>query len=231
MNFSQLQERLRFELLGRIERGSLTVSLIARKAGMGQPHISNFLHNKRAFSIGALDRVLAALDLGVADLLPPPQTGSPAHPLHAIPLVSQHAAVHEDHIRPSSIQERIFLPAALLANLRAHRVSPVPARVRFVAIAITTAQAAPMEPLLHSGALLIIDRHATTLSRTTASSQHLYVLPVRGELCISFLSLDQNFLLLRPNQAALPVELLPVPPHTHAAALVTGRVSAILQSR
>jgi len=43
MNFTQMHERLRLELLRRIQRGTLSVSLLARQTGFGQAHISNFL--------------------------------------------------------------------------------------------------------------------------------------------------------------------------------------------
>ena len=70
MNFSQLQERVRSELLRRISRGTLSVSLLARQTGVGQPHLSNFLHGRRQLSLATLDRILRAQNLEIADLLP-----------------------------------------------------------------------------------------------------------------------------------------------------------------
>jgi hypothetical protein len=70
MNFTQLQERVRLELLRRIERGTLSVSLLARQTGLGQSHVSNFLRARRGLSLGTLDKVLHAQRLQVADLLP-----------------------------------------------------------------------------------------------------------------------------------------------------------------
>src|SRR3954470_10436031 len=69
MNFSQMHERLRLELLRRINRGTLSVSLLARQTGFGQAHLSNFLHNRRQLSLEALDRVMSAQHLGADDLL------------------------------------------------------------------------------------------------------------------------------------------------------------------
>jgi hypothetical protein len=68
MNFSQLHERLRLEVLRRIDRGALSGSLLARQTGFPQSHISNFLHRKRTLSIEGADRLLAAQMLSVADL-------------------------------------------------------------------------------------------------------------------------------------------------------------------
>ena len=70
MNFTQMHERLRLEMLRRIQRGTASVSLLARQTGLGQSHLSNFLHCRRQLSLEALDRVLAAQHLTAADLLP-----------------------------------------------------------------------------------------------------------------------------------------------------------------
>ena len=70
MNFSQLHEQLRLELLRRIERGVLTGTLLARQTGLKPAHISNFLHGRRNLSQSALDRVLAAQSFSIESLLP-----------------------------------------------------------------------------------------------------------------------------------------------------------------
>ncbi len=57
MNFTQMHERLRLELLRRMQRGSLSVSLLARETGFGQPHLSNFLRGRRRLSLEAMDRI------------------------------------------------------------------------------------------------------------------------------------------------------------------------------
>ena len=70
MNFQDLHELLRQELLRRIEQGSLTGSLLARQAGFQQAHVSNFLNRKRALSLEGLDKVLASQSLTVEQILP-----------------------------------------------------------------------------------------------------------------------------------------------------------------
>ena len=80
MNFTQMHERLRLELLRRIQRGTLSVSLLARQTGFGQSHISNFLNSRRQLSLEAIDRLLAAQHLTAIDLLPALQS-APAMPL------------------------------------------------------------------------------------------------------------------------------------------------------
>src|SRR5277367_5298473 len=99
MNFSQLQDRVRSELLRRIDRGTLSVSLLARQTGLGQSHLSNFLHARRGLSMATLDRILAALRLTVEDLLPAPRErrgtllDNQAGEVSQIPLVSHSVAL------------------------------------------------------------------------------------------------------------------------------------------
>ena len=70
MTFTQMHERLRLELLRRIQRGTLSVSLLSRQTGFGQPHLSNFLNGRRRLSLEAIDRVMGAQHMDARDLLP-----------------------------------------------------------------------------------------------------------------------------------------------------------------
>jgi hypothetical protein len=70
MNITQMHERLRLELLRRIQRGTLSVSLLSRQTGFGQSHLSNFLRSRRQLSLEAMDRIFAAQQLTIAALLP-----------------------------------------------------------------------------------------------------------------------------------------------------------------
>ena len=70
MRFRDLHEALRLEILRRLDQGTLTGSELARLTGFRQAHISNFLHAKRSLSLTGLDRVLAAINLTVDDVLP-----------------------------------------------------------------------------------------------------------------------------------------------------------------
>ena len=229
MNFSQLHERLRLEVVRRIEREVLTASLLARRSGLQQPHISNFLRNKRRLSIPALDRVLAALALSAADLIPLP-AASPQAAFENIPLVTQDVAMQDDRIRLSSILARIPLPPGALATLRAEHGARRPTRDRFVAVTLTPDQARSMEPRLQPNAILVLDRHSTTPSSPVpphnSASPHpsIYAVRLGGELHFCYLSFTQNFFILRPHALAFPIQLLPVPPNLTPSDLVTGRV-------
>lgn len=91
-----MHERLRLELLRRIQRGTVSVSLLGRQSGFGQAHLSNFLHGRRQLSLDAMDRILAVQHLTVADLLPSvhrtePRSGN--DDISAVPVVSHAVAL------------------------------------------------------------------------------------------------------------------------------------------
>src|SRR5271169_566837 len=111
MNFQDLHELLRVELLRRIERGILTGSRLAQQTKFQQAHISNFLNRKRALSLEGLDRVLASQGLTIDQILPvsldaaaaaPPSTNEP---VEVIPVVSASTAMDETRIHPSAVIE------------------------------------------------------------------------------------------------------------------------------
>jgi hypothetical protein len=119
MKLIQMHERLRLELLRRIQRGTLSVSLLARQTGFGQSHLSNFLHSRRHLSLEAMDRVLDAQHMVAADLM---QSGYEYPPTDLdrseVPLVSYSAALHEPYIRAASVQQMIQMPRGLIETTR-----------------------------------------------------------------------------------------------------------------
>src|ERR1700689_4350661 len=99
-----MHERLRLELLRRIQRGTLSVSLLARQTGFGQAHPSNFLHSRRQLSLEAMDRILATQPLDASDLIAVLLPGVDSLSVEeggAVPIVSHATALFEPYIRPS----------------------------------------------------------------------------------------------------------------------------------
>src|SRR5215813_4335820 len=111
MNFLQLHEQLRLELLRRIERGVLSGTLLARQTGLKPAHISNFLRCKRRLSLDALDSVLSAQSITLRELLEQASdrrtqsSKSNTVSTNQIALVSQSVAMFEAHVRMSSVLE------------------------------------------------------------------------------------------------------------------------------
>src|SRR5947209_1685460 len=81
MNFQDLQESVRAELQRRVSAGMMTATSLARQTGFKQAHISNFLNKRRALSLEGLDRVLAAQNLSVDELVPLEIDGAAALPI------------------------------------------------------------------------------------------------------------------------------------------------------
>ncbi len=226
-----MHERLRLELLRRIQRGTLSVSLLARQTGFGQPHLSNFLHNRRQLSLEAIDRVLAAQHLTAADLLPVlhqpgflPADGEES----SVPVVSHHAALFEPHIRPSVVQSMLHLPAGLLGTIRTRVSNTRRAWQRFVAVRVPAADAVPMEPLVLPEAIVLIDRHYNSLMPYRPNRPNLYAVRHGAHLTLRYVDFVASRLVLRPHNIAYPVDLIEVDPGEAPGDLIAGRVALVI---
>ena len=230
MNFTQMHERLRLELLRRIQRGSLSVSLLARQTGFGQAHLSNFLHSRRQLSLHALDRILAAQHMHPGDLLPldsrlprlPPGVES-----NKVPVVTHAAALFEPAIRGSVTQGMLEVPAYLLR----WRTRPSPRRHkwdRFVAVAVSAEDAQPMDPVVLPDALVILDRHWNSLSQYRPPRANVYAVRNGSRLALRYLDFLLNRMVLRPHNIAFPVDLVEIPPGESPNDAIAGRVALIL---
>jgi hypothetical protein len=231
MNFTQIHERLRLELLRRIQRGTLSVSLLARQTGLGQPHLSNFLRVRRKLSLEAMDRILAAQHLTVADLLPVMARAAAAQSPEAgdmVPVVTHAAALFEPYIRPSAVQSMLHFPAGTLESIRARASSARRAWQRFVAVRTHAADAPAMEPLVLPEAIALIDRHYNSLAPYRPNRPNLYAVRHDSHLKLRYVDLELNRLVLRPLNIAYPVELIDVDQWESPSDPLAGRVALIV---
>ncbi len=231
MNFTQMHERLRLELLRRIQRGTLSVSLLARQTSFGQAHISNFLHCRRQLSLEALDRILAAQHLKAADLQPAvPYAGDPDADLESstVPIVSHSVALFEPYVRATAAQSMLHLPAGVLQSFRTRVSNQRRAWQRFVAVRIPPADAMAMEPLVLPEALALIDRHYNSLVPYRPNRPNLYAVRHGAHLTLRYVDFVANRLILRPHNIAFPVELLEVDPGGSSGDLLSGRIALIV---
>jgi transcriptional regulator with XRE-family HTH domain len=231
MNFTQMHERLRMELLRRIQRGTLSVSLLARQTGFGQPHLSNFLHSRRQLSLEALDRILAAQHLTVADLLPatPERRGSSGEEMsNAVPIVTHATALFEPYVRPSAVQAMLELPPGAVAALRTRVTNQRRAWQRFVAVRIAAEDAPAMEPLILPDAIVLIDRHYISLMPYRPGRSNVYAVRFGSRLLLRYVDFVANRLVLRPHNLACPVDLIEVETGETPSMLLAGRVALIL---
>jgi hypothetical protein len=234
MNLRDIHEHLRLELLRRIDRGVLSGSLLARQTGFRQAHISNVLNRKRLLSPEGLDRVLAATNLDIEQIVAlqaPADTRT--HPRKGetvlIPIVSAAAALHQPQLSAPSSQI-LHLPVAQLSENRAR---PAPLRAhwqRYLAIVLDAEQAAPMAPLLSSGALVVLDRHYTSLAPYREPHPTLYAVNFGDRLLLRFVSLEDGHLVLRPASPPSPLRLVRLGAHDSPADYIIGRVCLLLSS-
>jgi len=229
MNFKAMHDQLRRELLRRIERGTLSASLLSRQTGFGLSHISNYLHGRGQLSMDAVDRVLAALHLSVSDLLTMSQPRSRLDDGYggSVPLVSHHAALFEPYIRVVPGQELLHVPNRFLEGLRAHAPSPRRAWERFVAVRISPADALPMEPLVYPHAIALIDRHYNSLVPYRPDRRNFYALRNGVGLQLRYIDFIDHRLVLRPHSLAFPIGLLDVDPGESPGDLIGGRVAVV----
>lgn len=231
MNLTQMHERLRLELLRRIQRGTLSVSLLARQTGFGQAHLSNFLHSRRQLSLEAMDRILAAQHLSAGDLLPASSRASEVAvdgESSSVPVVSHAVALFEPVIRPAAVQTVLRLPGGVLKHLRARVSTNRRTWQRFVAVRIPSADALPMEPLVLPDALALIDRHYNSLVPYRPNRPNLYAVRQGSHLVLRYVDFLASRLVLRPHNIVFPVDLLEVDHSETPGDLLTGRVVLIL---
>ncbi len=225
MNFTQMHDQLRLVLLRRIQRGTLSVSLLARQTGFGQSHLSNFLRSRRQLSLEAMDRVLRAQHLTAADLLP--ALDAPKFQFtdeeSVVPIVSQHAALFEPYIRRDASAPVLRLQAGTLESMHVRAAASRRAWQRFVAIRVSAEDAKAMEPVLQADSLALLDRHYTATTQYHPDRKNMYAVRHEARLLIRYVEAAANRLVLRPF-------------NLHAAAAVIdfdldGRLSDILVGR
>jgi hypothetical protein len=227
MNITQMHEQLRIEMLRRIQRGTLSISLLSQQTGLGASHVSNFLRARRKLSMDGMDRVLAAQHMLPDDLLQR-SAGAGANRENArigpIPVVSHAAALFEPAIRPGAIQMVLHLPPGVMHGLKPRSVPSRRHWHRFVAIRVAAADARPMDPLLLPNALAVIDRHYNSLNRYRDDRSNLYAVRDGAHLTLRYADYESMRLILRPLSHSFPVGLIEIGPDTSPGDLIAGRV-------
>ena len=234
MNFTQLQERVRLELLRRIERGTLSVSLLARQTGLGQAHVSNFLRGRRGLSLGTLDKVLHAQRLQVTDLLPARreslgeflsgQIGEEAK----IPLVPANVAIFDPYIRASIVQTMLPFPAEAVKGLVARCAQGRKQWERFVAVRISAEEALGMEPVVQAGSVVVLDRHYTSFQPYREGIANLYGARIGGQFLVRYAQFQAERVVLRPVAVQRKAEVVEVGAGETPHDALVGRVVVVV---
>jgi len=145
-----------------------------------------------------------------------------------IPVVSHAAALFEPYIRPSAVLSMLPLPAGALETIRTRVSSPRRAWERFVAARVSPADAMAMDPLLLPDAVVLIDRHYTSLMPYRPNRATLYAVRKGGHLAVRYVDFLANRMMLRPHSLNFPVDLVEVGPGESPSDLIAGRIALIL---
>jgi transcriptional regulator with XRE-family HTH domain len=235
MNFQDLHELLRQELVRRIERGAVTGSRLAQRAGFQQAHVSNFLNRKRALSLEGLDKVMEAQNLSIEQILPLDLSAGAAQPaaraedpIEDVPIVSPSAAIDDARISVSEVIETVPLVRSRLMENRAKPATRRTQWERFVAVRVDAQQAAAMAPVLAAGALAVIDRHWNSLAPYRANLPNIYAVRSGSMLLLRYVDFDERHLILRPFLREFPVQLIGLKDNESPADYIVGRVCMVV---
>jgi hypothetical protein len=231
--FQTLQDRLRFGIWARLERGELTGKSLAHKAGFQQAHLSNFLNGKRGLSLQAMDRLLDVLHLDVLQLAGVDPTlrqdvarDDPSHDSEAIALVTLAAAARVARFNADHVQDIVTFRRSFLRRLKPKTMANRRDWTRFVVVRVDEENAAAMYPMLRPQAQVLLDRYYNTPPSAHPPSSDLYAVMDGSQGLITRVTVTQGHLILRPlNETEIsPVRLIPVPHGRRAGDFIIGRV-------
>ncbi len=233
MNFIGLEEALRKELRKRIAARELTGMEVARRTNFTQAHISNFLNRKRGLKLAALDRTLKALGISLYDLLDPHHLARfAAVPVSAVadeanvPIVSPEVATGCEVIIREEVRAMAHYRRALLNRIRPDLATAAcRSWTRFVVLESSAHDAAVMSPRLSPGALLLLDRHYTTLRPYRKNARNLYAVRKEHTCVVRYVEAAGECLILRPQNLGSPVEVIAIPEGHSATDLLVGRIA------
>jgi hypothetical protein len=236
MNFQDLHELLRLELLGRIKRGELSGTLLAWQSNFKQAHISNFLNGKRSLSLEGLDRVLEAQGLTVNQLMPvdlsaAEDAGSTGE-MEAVPVVTPATAMNEPTVRSGAVIETVRVAAAALRSNRWWAPESYAHWQRYVAVRADAQQAVAMAPMIAPGAVAVVDRHYRSLAAYHPQQRTLYAVragsgPGAG-LALRHVELHGETMVLRPLTPGIQVQIVTPGPQETPADYIVGRVCVLV---
>ena len=230
MKFKALQENLRNKLWQRIGKGELTGLALASQTGFKQAHISNFLNRKRGLSLEGMDRVLTVQHISVLDLIdpaevnkrasiPPPSDGE----FDNVLVVDADVAASEPVIMNMMVKEILKFRTTFLRQLRPEMQGSRENWDRFVVIRVDAHQGMAMYPRLLPGATVLIDRHYNSLMPYRKDDANMYAVLGRAGCSVRYLEMAGNNLVLRPQNQAYPVEIVPMEIGKTASDYIIGR--------
>jgi SOS-response transcriptional repressor LexA len=230
MTFHKLQDRLRKRLLAHVAAGQITGMRLAEMAGFQQAHMSNFLNRKRALSLDAMDRVLAALRWTVFDLLDDAELQPLSSRLPAadddydnVPLVAEEALA-EPTIVAQQVREVLKFKRSFLRRLRPEATADRAQWQRFALVKADSREGMGMYPRMLPGATLLIDRHYNSFKPYRRNERNMYAVRFDGNWTIKYVEQAGRSLVLRPQNETYPISVVQVSDSETPEEYILGRV-------
>jgi transcriptional regulator with XRE-family HTH domain len=230
MKFKTLQENLRKTISERIDEGGLTGLQLAEQTGFRQAHISNFLNRKRGLSVQGMDKVLNVQRLSVLDLLDPSEINKRAtipppsqDEFENVLMVEGRAAV-KPLILSMKVKGVLKFKKSFLRKLRPEMEGDRDNWERFIVLRADGRDGMSMYPRLLPGATLLIDRHYDSLKPYRKGESNMYAVLKSGACTFKYVEVAGNHLVLRPHNAAYPVEIQQIEKGKSAADYIIGRI-------
>jgi plasmid maintenance system antidote protein VapI len=229
MNISQIDDRLRAVLLRRIERGELTVGLLARQTHLEKSHISKYLHANGGLSKQSTVRILAAQDLSAEYLIElGPRVQSRVERTQIVPVVSHTSALFDPEIRASAVGMWLHLAVESLEPLEDRKLRSRTSWRRFVAMRVDDENARAMEPLVYEGAIAVIDRHYNSLDAWHPPRQNLYAVREGRRVVLRYIDPIGSQLIIRALNIGISANLIEMGANTNPGEYIAGRVAMTL---
>lgn len=233
MDFHGLQENLRQLLLRRVRAGQLSGLQLARQAGFQQPHISNFLHCKRGFSLEALDRVLCVLHISIFDLLDEKELNTrarivppPRDDFENIVLVDADLNACLPRFTRDQVKETFKVSKSFLRQLRPAMESDRSRWQRFIFLQASAREAMSMYPRLLPGAFVLLDRHYNSLLPYRRSERNMYAVMHAGRCYLRYAEQQAACLMLHNENRNYPPHPVPLAGKSPSDFIV-GRICSV----
>jgi hypothetical protein len=234
MNIQDLQDQLRLHIRMRIGRRELTGSGLAHEAGFPQGHLSNFLNQRRGLSTESIDRLLAALGIGLLDLmnvqdiqrravLPSSDRGE-----EMVAIVAPENAALARFTAPQ-VLDRLSFSKSFLRRLKSDDVEGRGDWLRFVVVRGEAHLGLDRGAARRSHAHLLIDRHYNSLHPYRRRQRNVYLASFSGQCRVGDLSLLDDHLVLRPHEREQAVEGVRIERGRTYSGYVIGRVCHVGQ--
>jgi phage repressor protein C with HTH and peptisase S24 domain len=231
MKFKALQENLRKALWKRIEAKELTGMRLAEQTGFKQAHISNFLNRKRSLSLEGMDKVLTVQHMSVLDLLDPAEINKRASivpptedDFENVLLAEGTVAAGEPLVTNENVKDILKFKKQFLRKLRPNATTSRDEWHRFVLVKVDAREGMSMYPRLLPGAMVLLDRHYTSLEPYRKGEANMYAVRKEGGVTVKYVELAGNSLVLRPHNQSYPIDVINIEEAKTYADYIVGRV-------